>query len=24
LAGDFFVPDAVFERTGTKVSRVFS
>lgn len=24
LAGDFFVPDAVFERTDTKVSRVFS
>jgi citronellol/citronellal dehydrogenase len=24
LAGDFFVPDAVFERTETKVSRVFS
>jgi citronellol/citronellal dehydrogenase len=24
LAGDFFVPDDVFERTETKVSRVFS
>jgi citronellol/citronellal dehydrogenase len=24
LAGDFFVPDAVFDRTDTKVSRVFS
>jgi citronellol/citronellal dehydrogenase len=23
LAGDFFVPDAVFERTDTKVARTF-